>query len=180
VRYLVPSELSAPGPFKVIPHVTKRVTFCWQFPPGCPRSYLTNYQILFAERGAQGFRQGGWGDKSRQGDGGISPWTFFLVLKVLAETLEHGRVVRTIGPGSNDPRLLSWTLYLHICPPLEWCVKWCVDCLLFMHLKDPLVSFKKCRRISQVRSFQFWLNLESLSLNATKRMGECRISLQSL
>jgi hypothetical protein len=47
--------------------------------------------------------------------------------------------------------------------------KWCVDCLWFVYLKDPLGSFEKSKGISPVPpGFQFWPKSESLGLNGAQ------------
>jgi hypothetical protein len=42
------------------------------------------------------------------------------------------------------------------------------DCLWFVHLKDPLESFKMSKGISPVLGFQFWPKSESLGLNGAQ------------
>jgi hypothetical protein len=80
----------------------------------------------------------------------------------------------TFGPGSEDPEFESWLYPITLSPHIHQCsstglskAEWCVDCLWFMHLKEPLGSFEKSRGISPVPGFQFWLKSDSLSLSGT-------------
>jgi hypothetical protein len=71
--------------------------------------------------------------------------------------------------------MIALYIHVHQCSSGSSKAEWHVNCLWFMHLKDPLGSFEMCREISPVPGFQFWLNKWHAWVNAEEEENEPKL-----